>query len=220
MSGTTITTPGTVIDGRSITGQLTVAASNVVIRNSRVTGTDVFGIYVRSGSATITNTTVTGGFENGVAGDNYVANGVEVTKLASDGFKIGDNVTITNSWCHGMTPGPGAHADCGQVQAGVSNTVVRHNWFDIGTAGNSALFLAPDLGPSTNGPLTIDDNVLGGGNFTLFCVDGNNGEYFIAHITIDGNYFLRGSQYGPVDVNVPVTASGNTWWDTGAALSI
>ena len=89
---------------------------------------------------------------------------------------------------------------------------MRYNWFDPGARiGNSALFLAPDLGPSSNGPLTIQGNVLGGGNYALFCVDGNNGRYYEKHITISYNRFIRDSKYGPFMVNVPVTATHNIW---------
>ena len=90
-----------------------------------------------------------------------------------------------------MTPGAGSHADGGQMQSGSRNVMVRHNVIDVGS-GNSALFLAPDLGPSSPGPVTVTGNWLDGGNFTLFCVDGNNGQYFVDHITITDNRFGRG----------------------------
>jgi hypothetical protein len=213
----TITKDGTVIDAKDISTGLEIAAHNVVITRSEFhTGTDNEAIHV-SGSASISDTTITGGM-NGIGGDNYTATRVEVTMLTDDGFKLGDNVHIDQAWCHNMTPSPAAHADCGQMQAGVVNLSVTNSWLDGGR--NSALFLAPDLGPSTNGPVRIDNNVLGNGNYTLYCVDGNNGQYLVKNITITNNRFLRGAQYGPVSLNVPVTAGGNTWFDTGAAVSV
>ena len=218
MSGLNITKAGTVIDGADITGTVTVNAANVTIRRSKVNGDGMAGIYVQSGNLTLEDTTVTG-FEASVAGDNYIATRVEVTKGFSDGFKIGDNVIIQDSWCHDMTPAAGAHADCGQVQSGVKNATIRRNWFDVGnTNGNAALFMAPDLGPSSPGPLLVENNVLGGGNFTLQCVDGNNGEYFIGGITIRNNEFLRNSNYGPMRINVPATVTGNVYQDNKQAV--
>jgi hypothetical protein len=219
MGEQTITKDGTVIDGADINGGVVVAASNVVIRRSKIEGQGPFGVYVRSGSLTFEDSTVTG-FDNSVAGDNYTATRIEVTKANDDGFKIGDHVTIQDSYCHDLVIVPGAHSDCGQVQAGVTNSVIRGNWFDIGNGdGNSALFLAPDLGPSTSGPLTVEDNVLGGGNFTVQCVDGDNGTYFIKNITIRNNTFINNSRYGPLRVNVPASISGNVMQGTKKAIS-
>ena len=211
MTGTTIRKAGTVIDARDISGSIVIAASNVTISRCRIHGSGEYGVYVRSGSVKITNTTISL-FSNGVAGNNYTADRVEVARLRADGFKLGSNVLIQNSWCHALTPAPGAHADCAQLQSGETRTTVRYNWFDPGARiGNSALFLAPDLGPSSNGPLTIQGNVLGGGNYALFCVDGNNGRYLEKHITITYNRFIRDSKYGPFMVNVAVSAAHNIW---------
>jgi Right handed beta helix region len=219
MNSLTITQAGTVIDSADIRGGVTIQASNVTIKNSKIEGNGDYGVYVRSGSLTLQDSTVTG-FDNSVAGDNYTADRVEVTQSQEDGFKIGDNVTIENSYCHDLVVAPGAHSDCGQVQSGVRNAVIRGNWFDIGNKnGNSALFLAPDLGPSSPGPLIVEDNVLGGGNFTLQCVDGDNGRYFISNITISGNSFLSNSYYGPMRVNVTAKISGNVMKGTSKVVN-
>jgi hypothetical protein len=213
-----ITRAGTVVENVAVQGGITVEADDVVIRNVRVTGSGGDGIAVRRGSARIERTTVSG-FENGVTGDGYTADRVEVTGAVADGFKIGSNVVIRRSWCHDLQVGDGAHADCGQVQSGIRHATVEASWFDPGSNGNSALFLAPDLGPSSDGPLVVRNNTLGGGNFTLFCVDGNNGEFFIRDITIAGNRFLGTAQFGPMRVNVPVKASGNVDARTNRAVS-
>jgi hypothetical protein len=217
IAGSVITQAGTVITGADIQGQVVIAADNVVIQRSRVSGQGDLGIYVRSGSLTVTDTTVTG-FDNSIGGDNYTATRVEVTKANYDGFKIGNDVTIQDSWCHDLVVVPGAHSDCGQVQSGVVNVMIRRNWFDAGTNANSGLFLAPDLGPSSAGPLVVENNVLGGGNYVLQCVDGADGRYFISNITIRGNHFLRDSWYGPIRFNVLILFSGNVYQDTGLPI--
>ncbi|MCD5350990.1 right-handed parallel beta-helix repeat-containing protein [Kineosporia mesophila] len=214
-----VTAPGTVIDGADIQGRVVVDAANVVIRNSRVTGTDGVGILVNTGSVRVEDTTISG-FDDSIGGDNYTAIGVEVTDANSDGFKVGSNVLIEDSWCHDLRVAPGAHSDCAQVQSGVVNTILRGNWFDAGTgAANAALFIAPDLGPSSQGPLLVEGNVLGGGNYSLYCVDGSDGDYFIDDITISGNIFMRNSRYGPLLVEVAAVVEGNIFQDTGETAS-
>ena len=197
---------------------MVIAARNVVIRNSLVHGNDGLGIYVRSGSLTLEHTTIRG-FDDSIGGDNYTATLVEVTGANSDGFKIGSNVTIQDSWCHDLLVMSGAHSDCGQVQSGVANVMIRRNWLDADTDNsNSALFLAPDLGPNGPGPLVVENNVLGGGNYTLQCVDGADGLYLINGIRIQGNKFLRNSQYGPIRLNVALLFLGNSYFDNGLPI--
>ena len=216
-SGGLITRDGTVIDGADISGPLTIDGKNVVIRRSRVRGDGDAGIYVRFGSATVEDVTVEG-FDNSIGGDRYTATRVEAVGANEDGFKIGSNVTIQDSWCHDLIAFQGAHSDCGQVQSGVTNVIIRRNWFDSGVEGNSALFISPDQGPSSPGPLSIENNVLGGGNYTLQCVDGDYGRYLIGNITIRGNQFLDNSEYGPMRVNVLLAFLGNVYRSTGLPI--
>jgi len=214
-----ITTPNQVIDGLDIAGAVSVEASGVVIKNSRIHGGDPYGIDVRSGCVTISDTEISG-FENGIAGDDWTGSRVNIHSVYGDGVKLGSDVTLQDSWIHDLSPAPDAHADGGQMQDGVRNLVVRNNVIDLSNvdAANSALFLAPDFGPSSDGPVTIDGNWLDGGNFTLYCVDGNDGQYIVKSISVTNNEFGRGAKYGPADVNVPISQSGNIWADTGATL--
>ena len=216
MSGYVITTPGTVIDGRDVNGQLTVAAADVVIRNSRITARGAsFGVYVRSGSATITNVEITGS-DTGIAGDRWSATRVDIHGTTGDGVKAGSDVLLEDSWIHDPAPGPGAHFDGLQMQSGVVRLTVRNNVIDVsGAAANSALFLAPDLGPSSAGPVLIEGNRLDGGNFTVYCVDGNDGQYLVDNITIRNNVFGTQSAFGASRVNVPVTWTGNVFAGSG-----
>jgi hypothetical protein len=212
----TITQSGTVINAADIDGPVVIDAENVVIRRSRISGTGDLGIYVRRGSLTLEDSTIQG-FDNSMGGDRYTATRVEVTGANEDGFKIGSNVTIQDSWCHGLLVTNGAHSDCGQVQSGVTNVVIRRNWFD-GEHGNSALFIAPDQGPSSPGPLLVENNVLGGGNYTMQCVDGAYGRFLIGNITIRGNQFLGNSEYGPIRTNVFMAFLSNVFRATGLPI--
>ena len=222
--GMTITKDNTVIDAKDISGPVYVEAKNVTIKRSKIhgNGSDDYGVHVRSGSLVIEDSEIYG-FANGIGFNNWAALRVNIHGMTDDGAKLGNNVTLQDSWIHDMTPGAGAHADGAQMQNGVRNLVVRHNTIDMVNGrqlGNAALFIAPDLGPSTSGPVLITDNWLNGGNYTLYCVDGNNGQYFVNNITITNNRFGRQSNYGPSTVNVPITQSGNVWADTGSSIRL
>jgi hypothetical protein len=215
-----VTTPNTVIDGLDISGDVSIEAPGVVIKNSRIHGGgDGNGVYVRSGSVQIFDSEIFG-FENALGFDNWAAYRVDIHSTTGDGVKFGSNVTLQDSWIHDLTPGPSAHADGGQMQGGVRNLVVSHNTIDVSASksANAALFLAPDLGPSADGPVTIAGNYLSGGNYTVFCVDGADGRYIVKNITIRDNVFGRSFEYGAARVNVPVTWSNNVWADTGGAV--
>jgi hypothetical protein len=196
-----------------ISGGVEVRASGVVIRNSRIRGTGSYGVYVRSGNVTITDSEISGGFENALGYDNWTAIRVNIFGVGSDGVKLGSNTRLEDSWLHDFAPTSGAHADGAQLQAGETNIVVRHNTIDLGTTpnANAALFIAPDLGPSSPGPLMIENNYLNGGNYTVFILDGNYGQYYLDNITLRNNTFGRSAQYGPLRINVPATLTNNTY---------
>jgi hypothetical protein len=217
----TVTTAGAVIDAKLVTGTITIAAPNVVIERTKFVGTgQSYAVYVQSGSVTVQDCDVSGDYTGAaIAFDNWTMLRCDLHSLTNDGVKLGNHVLLQDTWMHNWATGPGAHADGGQVQNGISGTVVRHNSIDLPGA-NSALFIAPDLGPSSSGPLTIENNLLGGGGYTLFDVDGNSGQYYIGNISITGNRFLRDSTWGPVRNNVPVTWQKNVWNDTGGAISL
>jgi hypothetical protein len=217
----TITTAGTVIDSKDVSGSLTIRAKNVTIRNSKIHDDPnaVAGVFTDGGSVTITDSEIYN-FEVGITYSNWTAIRVNIHDTTFDGMKISSNVRLQDSWVHKPKPSSDAHWDGGQVQNGVTNTVIQGNFIDAtGADTNSALFLCPDLGPSTNGPLTVTGNWLNGGNFTVFILDGNNGRYYISNISVINNRFGRGSYYGPARVNVPVTWSGNVWDDTGKTVN-
>jgi hypothetical protein len=217
-SGMNVTVANTVIDAQLINGTVTIDAPNVVIKRSKFIGTGDWGILVRSGSVRLEDSEIAGRYTTaGLGFDNWTAIRCNIHGMPDDGFKLGDNVLLQDSWLHDWNTEQGAHADGGQVQNGIRNSIVRHNSIDV--VGNSALFIAPDLGPSTNGPLLIEDNLLGGGNYTLYNVDGNSGQYFISNITVRGNRFLRNARYGAVNNNVPVNWNNNVWNDTGAPIN-
>ena len=219
VSAPTVTVAGTVIDSWDMTGCLDIRAKNVTVRRSRIRGSGPCAVWVRDGGSVVIEDSEIIGGENGIGFGSYILRRTWVHGQYGDGLKLGSETLVEDCVVDGLKPAAGAHADGGQVQFGVTDLVVRRSTFDVSDCdGNAALFIAPDLGPSTAGPVLIEGNTLRGGNYTLYCVDGNNGQYVVSNITIRGNVISRG-QYGTHNVNVPVTWTGNTTPD-GKALPL
>lgn len=221
-----VTTPATVLDALDLAGNVVIAAPDVVITRSKIhgTGSEAFGIMVESGSVTISDSEIFG-FANGIGFDDWSAHRVNIHDMSEDGVKLGSNVTLADSYIHDLTPGPGAHGDGAQMQDGVRDLVVTGNVIDVsswdGDPGmNAALFLKPDFGPSSLGPVTIAGNYLNGGGYVLYCVTGGDADYVVENIAITDNRFGRSFNYGPAAINAPMTQSGNVWDDTGLRLSL
>ena len=169
----------------------------------------------------IEDTEITGG-QNGIQFANWTCRRCNIHGQSQDGVKLGSNVLLEDSWIHDLAPESGAHADAAQMQNGVSNLVVRRNTLDsrgVGEAGaphmgNAALFVAPSLGPNSDGPVLLENNLLAGGNFTLHFSDGNYGQYHQRGVTIRGNRWKRGTfRYGPVRVNDACAWTDNAFED-------
>lgn len=219
-AGHVVTTAGAVLDELDIAGTVVIDAPDVTINRSRIRGQgDGYGILVRSGDVTIYDSEIYN-FENGIAFDNWRAYRVDLHHLTQDGVKLGSNVILADSWIHDLTPERGAHADGAQMQNGIVNTVVRHNTIDSrspnGGYGNAALFLVPTLGPNGAGPLIVADNLLAGGNYTLFCLFGGSRRYQVRNISIVGNRFVQdSSRYGAAYTNMAFVQVQNVWHQTG-----
>ncbi|WP_219514971.1 DUF4082 domain-containing protein [Nonomuraea ceibae] len=163
--------PGQVLDGVHITGDLTVEASGVVIRNSRIDG--MITNWKTGGSFTITDSTV--GPEKGcriypaVGEKNFTATRIEVRGF-DDGFRMsGRNVTIRDSYVNLCGP-PTSHSDGIQAYCpgGIvcSGLVFDHNTIDQREAPQHSDPV--NLVDKNLSAVTVTDNLLAGGNYTLF----------------------------------------------------
>jgi hypothetical protein len=214
-------TDNEVVDGWDIPHNLNISACNVTIKRSHIHGNNKddnrFGLRNSSGCHLTVQDTEIDHFSNGIGFGDCTALRVHIHDTGDDCSKLGNNTTIVDSYFHAGQPAPGAHQDCGQMQDGVVNLTIRHNRLE--DCSNAALFITPDLGPSTDGPVIIDGNLLSGGNYTVFILDGSSGKYFVRNITLTNNRFVRNtSRYGALDINVPVTSSGNVWNDDGTPV--
>jgi hypothetical protein len=162
----TLNTPGQVYKNKDVTGCITVNASNVTITNVRVACGGPFIVYVKSGSVTISHSTISCNYvggATGVIGDDYTARAIHVSRC-ENGFDAGANVSILDSYCHDLK---GADNDCiqGTMQ---SNVLIRHNTLVASSADNSAIEGDGAAGSTKTG-WVVDSNLLSGGGYTLYC---------------------------------------------------
>jgi chitodextrinase len=185
----TATTDGEVIDARHITGNLTIWANNVVVKNSQIDGSvdneRSVGSNTTHYSFTITDTTVgpaTGCITYpGIGESDFTATRVLV-RGHDDGFRMGSsNVTITDSYANlcwnppSLAPPDGSHSDgiqnyCSSICA---NLVLNHNTIDAQNINNMTgdartIYLGSNADGAGISNITVTDNLLRGGGYSIY----------------------------------------------------
>ena len=215
----TLTTDGQVFDGYDVSGKVYVQANNVKISRSRIRN----GIQIRDwegysglqvSDSELGPTTGSGG-DDGIAFSSYSCLRCNIHNF-SDGGKINGNVLIQDSYLHDLWQLSGDHNDGLQNYAGSGDLTLRHNTIDghptnTSDFGNAAIFSAD----YPTGTITVDNNLLSGGQFTLQALD--NATYVVTN-----NHFVRNSYiYGThrYTCSSCVTWSGNVFDDNGEAIA-
>lgn len=172
----TVNGSGTTLTGLDVRGCIRVTATNVTIRNSKVTClTAVYGIvYVTTATGLVDHVQVScgnrGGSATGIGEDSYsgtlTTNAINVSGC-ENGWDIDTKTTVTNSWCHDLFDGSGNHTDCIQ---GImeTNVTFQHNTLDARGDTTSAIEADGQDG-QVKAHLHVLDNLLNGGAFTLYC---------------------------------------------------
>lgn len=213
----TIDTDGAVVEELDIRGCVTVEATNVTIRRSKITCTGYWGIEsdpgAHGGGLLIEDVEVdclgTGGTAIGYWG--FTARRVNLHHC-ENGVDIDADVLVEDSFIHDMVEGSDGHADGIQFNAG-SHTMVRHNTI-LGGQGTSAIITGKG-GPFNY--LTIEDNLLDGGAYTVYCPE----EPGSVEFRLVDNRFGRGGGYGPwTDCEGVQEREGNIWDDTLQPLEL
>jgi hypothetical protein len=218
----TITTPGTVVDGELVTGNLLVHARDVTIRNSWVYGSinnQQFSgdVGVVNGGLLIEDTDV--GPPSGTGGPpfpailvaGYTARRVHVHNLA-EGFRVADfnesgaptqdrQVVIEDSYVH-IERGDCSHNDGIQGFGEPPRTIIDHNTIDTTASGPDCTTGALFIGNDNASLITVTNNLFAGGGFTMRIggpgPDGPGGTYD----RVAGNRVVdRTWGFGPVRVD-------------------
>ncbi|HEY6630837.1 MAG TPA: hypothetical protein VIZ90_05235 [Rhizobiaceae bacterium] len=189
----TITTPGTVIDGKIINGSLRILADNVVIKNSVINFNSYWGIDAEGPkNTTIQDSDIIG---PGYAGSSDSAILGTGTFLRNDISKVQNGISLTGgssivqgNYIHDLaSAGSDPHYDGIQVFGGqhqvliADNTVISRDTSDI---------LISDLWGAVS-DITIRDNFLGGTPGYSIYVTGDHG-HGTTGVTIENNQIARG----------------------------
>lgn len=229
----TASTAGQVINGLAVSGGINVRANNVTIENS-----DIADANASNGAITIAS---------GVTGTLLEHDTIHGTNNSSGSLAWGvnDNVgsvssvtedhvyaynidrilqgpgVVTNSFDLENGNISGEHYEA--VYVGNGSVTLNHNTFLNPHNQTAAIFLCNDFGPL--GTVQVTNNLLAGGDYTLYGDATNIGNGGVSSETVTGNrfsrlYFARGGIYGPVTaMPSSSTWSANVWDDTGQSVS-
>jgi len=201
-----VTTPGTVLDGVHITGDLVINADGVTVRNSQIDGTVINELGTRQYSFTISDSTV--GPANGcistpgVGESHYTATRVLV-RGHGDGFRVsGDDVTIRDSYVH-LCSNPGDHSDGIQTYMAGKGLVFQHNTVDQRDARDitAPIFITDPQVVD----VTLTDNLIMGGTYSIQVKNARG------KVVVRNNRLVNRSWvYGPVEADCStIDWSGN-----------
>lgn len=234
----TITTPGTVIDGRDIRGYVAIKAPNVTIKRS----------IIRGGAAATVNRALLAMTQSGAGNflieDVTIAptnpspyiNGINVNQAGTirradisgtvDGIMIyGSGVRVEASYLHHFTHyvndpnwnGGPSHDDAIQVQAGNGVAIVGNS---LSGAYNAAVMVTQDAGTTSN--LSINGNFLDYGGCSVNF--GSNGAYKNG-MQVNGNRFGRAQRNANCAIihnsaRSDLVPAGNVWDNNSAPVSV
>jgi hypothetical protein len=220
-----INTPGAVIKNLDIRGSVVINAPNVTLLNCKVTSGDHRAVLISPGitGAVVQNCDIdnlgTGG--QGIAGQGtFIANNIHG---AADGIDVrGSDTVIQGNYIHGMTGTAASHFDGIQADGGFSNLLIQHNTVINENGQTAAVMLDNYWGPIND--VTIDDNLLIGGGYTVYLNEvarGQPGGGPVTNVSFTNNMLGKG-HWGYWDIrtelgNKPVV-SGNKDKTTGAML--
>ncbi|MGH8868263.1 MAG: hypothetical protein ACRDYU_09730 [Actinomycetes bacterium] len=210
----TITVDGAVFEGKDF-GCVTVAAHDVVIRESRVTCARTEpSVYNKGRNLLVEDVEIdgTGDGEVAIGFSNYTARRVDIHG-SEDGVKAESDTRLEDSYIHHLARQPGSHGDAVQTSKGsgiriIGNTLQAYNT-STGDLMNAAWMVSETFGPVSDA--VFAHNLVNGGNYTI------NGE---GSVVVRGNTFGRRSRYGPISLSPDVSFErSNVWADNGRPVA-
>ncbi len=241
-NGLTISQPGT-YSNMNVTGPINVTASNVIIQDSQVTDPDNSNpaIIVANGASgvQISYTSIHGTSNNGsgalfAAVENLYGNTLNSVTMDHDQFYNGDRIlvgygTVTNSYCLGGATFGSEHDECVYTSGAAPGINLTHDTLlNANPYQTASVFVDSPTGcagcTNGSGSITIEDSILGGGDYCIYGGDGGDGSVHNGPETIEDNrfsllYFPTCGQFGTDAYMAPDAVwSGNVWDDTGQTI--
>jgi hypothetical protein len=203
-----ISESGTVVENVHVHGDIEIVegASNVTIRNFRITTDGYWGIFVRDGSDIVIEDGEIDGLDavhDAIRGPSYTARRLYIHDIGGDSFKADGDNTIECNYVTSIGQAPEAHGDGVQMMGGGEIELTANN-FDL-TSGELTACIFPFGTDPVSGPVYADGNRLNGGAYIVYCHEN-------LHMT--NNVFGELYAYGPV-TDACGTWRNNTWESTG-----
>lgn len=218
-----INTPGTVIDARDVSGTITINASNVTIRRTRVRGSDFALIRVKEGATgvLIEDCEIDGRGVSGTSNSTGVVGPVTVRRCNIFGVENGispfGGSQVEANYIHDLGAPEAPHYDGIQIDGGESNIVIRGNTIINDYSQTSAVMIDNYFGPISN--VSVEGNRLIGGGYTVYS-DGNFDGGAITGVSFTDNRMGEGQWGYALIRNNTVTESGNVDDNTDAPISL
>ncbi len=197
----TVTTPGAVVQNLDISGTLTIKASNVTVRNSRIRTGGNYGVWFDQSvsGVVLEDLTIIGtgaGCSAGVAPTGrWTARRLNVSGC-EDGVKMHGNQRLEDSYIHSLRVGATTHNDAVQVTSG-NNGVIRNNNL-IAPVQNAAIMMSSNFGSVDN--WTITGNRFAGGTYTVYVRNQGHGNPSRIQLT-DNTWVTDSWLFGPTSID-------------------
>lgn len=222
----TITVAGTVIEGKRISGLLTIRAKNVTVRKC-----EILGEGIDTNDSAVSNFVVEdcdlkgNGSLTGIVGFGVTVRRCDISGF-TNGCRLFGTFTVKGNYIHGPTTnGPDPHYDGLELWGACLNSVVEDNWIDF--VDTSCIFVANLWGP-ING-LVINHNKLTGADMPCR-TEGWKSNSPVTGVRWTNNVIQKGHWgYWDLERTSPgvsnkasqwdVTASGNVDDATGAPIN-
>ena len=216
-----INTPGAVIEGLDIQGNVTIAADNVTLKDCKVTSSAFSVVSISSG---VTGVVIQDCEINGL-GETSNSRGIggQGTFLRNNIYNVenginiqGSNTLIQGNYIHDLNVSSLAYGYDGiQILGGVSNVTVSDNTI-INPHSGTAVRIVNDYGAVDS--VVVDNNMLSGGDFAVLSDEKSSYSGQITGVQFTNNYLDKVSDYAFV-ANNSVVWQGNIDLDTGWAVS-
>ena len=200
---------------------MTISASNVTLKNSRVTGGGYYVVIVKDGvtGAVIQNVEVNGRGTSGASGSFGITGSATVKDCNVYGVENGlvpdSGSLLQNNYVHDLAAPGDAHYDGIQIDGGQSNITIEHNTIINNHDQTSAVMIDDGFGPITN--IVAQDNYLAGGGYTVY-VDGQFNNGAITGVAFRNNLLTKGTFGYVVIRDNNATWTGNTDKATNAPV--
>ncbi|MBK8713813.1 MAG: right-handed parallel beta-helix repeat-containing protein [Nannocystaceae bacterium] len=199
---------GTIIENVHVHGDIEIVdgATDITIRNFRITTDGYWGIFVRDGSnIVIEDGEIDGqdGIDDAIRGADYTARRLYIHDIGGDSFKADGGNVLECNYVTAIGQAPGAHGD-GVQMMGDGDIEITANNFDL-TSGELTACIFPFGTDPVSGPVHADGNRLVGGAYIVYCHEN-------LHMT--NNVFGDQYAYGPV-TDTCGTWENNTWESSG-----